>query len=128
MPTQIAIAVVEHAGRYLIGPRPAGGPLAGLWEFPGGKIEPGETPEQAAVRECREEAGIDVVVVGEYPPVAHEYEYGRLELRFFRCEARDASQPPRPPYRWVEGRELHLYQFPAANATLLELISAASES
>src|SRR5947209_7478611 len=65
--TQIAIAVVEQDGRFLVGRRPAGVPLAGLSEFPGGKIEPQETAEAAAVRECFEETGIVVEVTGRYP-------------------------------------------------------------
>jgi 8-oxo-dGTP diphosphatase len=125
-PTRIAIAVVEHEGQFLIGQRPVGVPLAGLWEFPGGKIEPGETPQQAAARECREEAGIDVIVDGEHPSALHDYEHGRVELYFFRCRPRDASQRPLAPYRWVERRDLAGYEFPAANAALLKLILGAS--
>ncbi len=53
--TRIAIAVVEHDGNFLIGLRPSGAVLGGLWEFPGGKVEPDETPEAAAARECLEE-------------------------------------------------------------------------
>src|SRR5437764_2006476 len=60
MPTPIAVAVVEKDGHFLVGQRPEGVSLAGLWEFPGGKIEPGESPEAAAVRECLEETGVDV--------------------------------------------------------------------
>ena len=59
-PTPIAVAVVEHDGRYLVGQRPAHVPLGGFWEFPGGKVERGETPEAAAIRECLEETGLTV--------------------------------------------------------------------
>ena len=58
-PVEIAIAVVEHEGRFLIGLRPPGAPLAGLWEFAGGKLEPGETPQMAAARECLERGRTD---------------------------------------------------------------------
>src|SRR4029079_19393384 len=59
MPTPIAIAIVEHSGSFLVGRRPEGAALAGLWEFPGGKIEPGETAEEAAGREWLVETGLD---------------------------------------------------------------------
>lgn len=61
MPTPIAIAVVQHADQFLIGQRPAGLVLSGYWEFPGGKIQLGETPEAAAVRECLEETGLSTL-------------------------------------------------------------------
>ena len=83
----IAVAVVRHGDCFLAGLRPEGVPLAGFWEFPGGKVEPLETPADAAVRECREEAGLDVRVVGEYPPVDFDYPHGSLHLRFFACVA-----------------------------------------
>jgi mutator protein MutT len=57
-PIAVAIAVLEHNGKFLVGVRPPGVPLAGLAEFPGGKIDLGETPEAAAIRECREETGL----------------------------------------------------------------------
>ena len=60
MPTDIAIAVVEQHGQFLIGQRPADVALGGLWEFPGGKVEPGELPVNAAIRECLEETGLVV--------------------------------------------------------------------
>ncbi|MBI3839784.1 MAG: NUDIX domain-containing protein, partial [Planctomycetia bacterium] len=56
-PVEIAVAVVEGDGKFLIGQRETGVPLAGLWEFPGGKVEPGEPAENAAIRECLEETG-----------------------------------------------------------------------
>src|SRR6185436_14125205 len=85
MPTRIAIAVVEHEGRFLIGQRPEGVPLAGLWEFPGGKILPGETAEAAAVRECLEETQIRIEAVFHLSSVGHEYNYGTVALEFIAC-------------------------------------------
>lgn len=126
--TRIAIAVVEHEGRYLIGQRPPGGPLAGLWEFPGGKVEPDETLEHAAARECLEETGLEVIVGEEYPSVVHHYDHGRVELHFFRCQPRDASPPPQPPFRWVQGSALVDYSFPAANEELLRRLLQSSAS
>ena len=119
--TEIAIAVVEHDGRYLIGLRPPNVPLPGLWEFPGGKLRPGETPAQAAERECLEETGLAIVVGEAFPDVLHTYEHGRLLLHFFRCRLGDpvaaAAVPTR--FRWVPGGKLVDYAFPAANAELV---------
>ena len=128
MPTRIAIAVVEHDGRFLIGQRPPGVPLAGLWEFPGGKIEPGETAEQAAVRECREEAGLVVQPNFHYPNAAHDYAHGTVELAFIACGLVNREKvEPQPPFRWVEGKDLRDYEFPAANQALIQhLLTAPS--
>lgn len=92
----IAVAVVRHGADYLVGRRPDGVPLAGFWEFPGGKVEPLESAEAAAVRECREETGLDVHVVGEFPPVDFAYSHGTLRLRFFACELADARRGAAP--------------------------------
>lgn len=124
METLIAIAVVEQDGKYLIGQRPAGVALAGLWEFPGGKVEPGESPEQAAIRECREETGIEIAVVGEYPEHVHQYDHGCVRLRFFRCVAASIDQSPRLPYRWVARADLTKYPFPDGNRALLSQLVA----
>jgi mutator protein MutT len=119
-PTRIAIAVVEHEDRFLIGQRPPGAALAGLWEFPGGKVEEGETPRAAAVRECLEETGLTVEICGEYSTREHQYEHDRVQLHFFDCRAVDPSQQPLDPYRWVPRGELSAYEFPAANQELLK--------
>jgi mutator protein MutT len=121
-PTKIAVAVVEQDGRFLIGQRPEGAALAGLWEFPGGKLEPGETLEQAAVRECQEEAGIAVKVLGERMVVTQQYGHGMLELHFFACSPSSADQVPKQPFRWVHGAQLGDYAFPAANSTVVETL------
>jgi 8-oxo-dGTP diphosphatase len=126
MPRRIAVAVVEHAGRYLIGRRPAGVPLAGFWEFPGGKVQPGETPQQAAQRECREETGLAVQVLLPCEQVVYEYDHGRLLIDFFACTLEAGDLTPRPPFCWVPAAELAQYPFPPANAGLVErLIRAA---
>ena len=121
----IAVAVVEWEGQVLVGPRPAGVPLAGLWEFPGGKAQPGETPAHAAVRECLEETGLAVVVVSEYPAHAHTYEHGQVDLRFFACRPLASDLAPRAPFRWVERRALAQLEFPAGNQSLLALLGLA---
>ncbi|MCU0878271.1 MAG: (deoxy)nucleoside triphosphate pyrophosphohydrolase [Pirellulaceae bacterium] len=124
MPTPIAIAVVEHAGNYLIGQRPADVPLGGLWEFPGGKIETGESPEAAAVRECLEEAGLVVEPLFRYPGHVHEYDHDRVQLVFVACRPEpNSADQPREPFRWVSRQELTNYQFPAGNRGLLTLLA-----
>src|SRR5262245_42127542 len=129
MPTPIAIAVVEWQGRFLVGQRPAGVPLSGLWEFPGGKIEPGESPEEAAVRECREEAGLAVEALSRYPEHVQQYDHDRLTLYFIACRpAADAALDPQPPFRWVPRAELSQYEFPRGNRGVLEIIAAGGSS
>jgi 8-oxo-dGTP diphosphatase len=115
----IAVAVVQHRGRVLIGRRPAGVPLAGLWEFPGGKVRQGETAQQAAARECLEETGLAVRIVRAYPEAVHQYEHGSVRLHFFAAEPMDAAAEPSGPFVWVPVAELGRYQFPPANAAVL---------
>ncbi len=118
-PVRIAVAVVERDGQFLIGRREAGTVLSGLWEFPGGKIEPGEAPAAAAARECREETGLAVNVIDEYEPVEHQYDHARVELHFFRCTPSDPQQTPNSRFRWVPAAALVEYEFPAANSALI---------
>ena len=124
MPTPIAIAVVEHEGRFLIGKRLPGAPLAGLWEFPGGKIHPGETPEDAAVRECLEETGFAVEPLFRYPDQIEKYEHGAVQLFFIACRAANATPTEiQPPFRWVRRQELAGFEFPKGNRNLLDLLT-----
>jgi mutator protein MutT len=125
--SQIAIAVVDRDGSFLIGQRPQGVPLAGLWEFPGGKIEAGETAEVAAVRECLEETGLQVEPLFQYSPQAHEYEHGCVALCFVACRlARGEQDIPSAPFRWVRREELRDYAFPAGNAAILDVLCGAT--
>jgi mutator protein MutT len=125
---QIAIAVVEHDDRFLIGRRPEGAVLAGMWEFPGGKVRPGETPEQCALRECREETGLDVTVIGSFPDCIHEYDYGTVHLHFLRCRPHDSKPAvPRAPFCWVFRSQLPHYEFPTANLEVLRMLSVTTD-
>jgi mutator protein MutT len=129
MATPIAIAVVEHENQFLIGQRPAGIDLAGYWEFPGGKIEAGETAEQAAVRECWEETGLYVEPQGVYLQHVESYAYGTVALHFISCgltarSIRDGvAAAASSRFRWVDRQELLRYTFPAGNRKLLELLT-----
>jgi mutator protein MutT len=113
---RIGIAVVEHAGRYLVGTRGPGGVLADFAEFPGGKCDPGELPEACALRECLEETGLSVVPVALLEVVRHEYPHGRVELHFWRCRPEGEPADPGGTFRWVDAAELAGLPLPPANA------------
>src|SRR5689334_16863117 len=81
-PTRVGIALVGRGGSYLIRRRPPGTAMAGYWEFPGGKCEPGESPEAATARECREEIGLGVVVGSLRREVTHRYPHAWVHLSY----------------------------------------------
>jgi mutator protein MutT len=123
---RVAIAVVEHDDRFLIGRRPEGVVLAGSWEFPGGKIREGETPAECAARECLEETGVQVEVLGLHSERIHPYDHGPVHLYFFNCRPIEENHPLHPPFRWVARQELSRFTFPPANADLLASLIHAS--
>ena len=123
-PTEIAVAVVRRGDTVLAGPRPDGAPLAGYWEFPGGKMRPHETPAEAAIRECFEETGMQILASRTSAVVEHRYDHGNLRLHFLDAVPTDPDSPPRTPFRWIPIVELDLYRFPPANATVLETLKA----
>jgi mutator protein MutT len=134
--TEIAVAVVEHRGRFLVGRRAADGPLPNRAEFPGGKREPGESLADAARREVLEECGLDVQIGPVLDDVTHDYPHGRLQIVFFAARLADhgpvpESQPAWPlataPFTWVTRSDLPLLDFPPANARLLQRLLAAAE-
>ena len=120
----IAVAVVRRRGRILIGKRPTEGLLGGLWEFPGGKIELGETPEAAVARELREEMCINAVIGRPIAVIPHAYSHFRITLHAFEA-AWTAGEPcgrAVSDWNWVRPDELRVYAFPAANRPILEQI------
>jgi 8-oxo-dGTP diphosphatase len=127
--TRVAIAVVESANRFLVGVREPGVALSGFHEFPGGKLEPGETPEQSAARECLEEAGLEVVPVSRLNVILHEYSHGHVELTFVLCHPASASPcPPAGRFEWVERQRLPTLRFPDANRTIIESLCSDATS
>lgn len=122
-PTDIAIALVKHADQLLIGLRPAQVPLAGYWEFPGGKTRPGETPEEAAARECQEETGLRIRPLGLYLTHVQQYAHDCLRLQFVLCEPIGPPSNPTPPFRWVPRSDLPQYNFPSGNRPVLQRLA-----
>jgi len=123
----VTAAVVERDGRLLVTRRLEGTHLAGHWEFPGGKCEPGELPVQCLERELLEELGVVAVVFEEVFRTRYAYADRVLDLRFFRCELR---QEPRPvlgqEIQWVPRAELKARRFPPADAELVEMLAGRS--
>jgi 8-oxo-dGTP diphosphatase len=126
-PISVAIAIVENAGRFLVGVRQAGQALAGLAEFPGGKVKSGETVDEAVCREVREEAGLAVRPTAWRREIEYAYPHGLVHLTFVRCELISDGLliHPNPPFQWVDAEDLMQLDFPAANGAILrELIGA----
>ncbi len=120
----IGIAVVEHAGKYLVGRRAATSSLPGRDEFPGGKCEPGESARDCAVRECLEETGLRVEPLTLMLSIPFDYGHAKVELYFWQCRLIDAQHAANLPdrCRWVPLDELSGLNFPEANAPLLDLL------
>jgi 8-oxo-dGTP diphosphatase len=119
----VACALVDADGRVLIAQRPQGKQLAGLWEFPGGKVEPGETPEEAVVRELREELGIETKVACLAPLTfaSHSYESFHLLMPLFVCR-RFWGAPVAKEHqalKWVRPKQLREYPMPEADIPLI---------
>ena len=125
----VAAALIFRDGKVLITRRHAGSHLGGLWEFPGGKREPGESFEQCLFRELREELGVESSVGDLFEEVTHAYPEKTVRLKFFI--SRLAQGEPRPlgcaAVKWVSQSELDEYAFPAADAKLLEKLRDALE-
>ena len=118
----VSAALIFREGRLLITQRPAESHLGGLWEFPGGKREAGETFEQCLVRELREELGIEVAVQELFDEITHDYAEKSVHLKFFICHL--LAGEPQPlgcaAVKWAGQAELAEHDFPAADARLLE--------
>ncbi len=119
----VAVALVDGDNRVLIAQRPPGKAFAGLWEFPGGKIEPGERPEEALLRELREELGIEVAAACLAPLTfaSHAYADFHLLMPLYVCRKWRGSATAREnqTLAWVRPRALRDYPMPPADAPLV---------
>jgi len=121
-PLIVTAAIALRDGRVLITQRPAGSRDAGLWEFPGGKLEDGETPQQALEREILEELGVAVVVGAIFEVLHHRYDWGSVLLLAYRCTLADAplQHLEVADHRWVDAHELERYPLLPADRPLIE--------
>lgn len=121
-----AVALFDVDGRVLIAQRPAGKSMAGLWEFPGGKVEPGETPERALIRELREELGIDTVesCLAPFTFASHAYEEFHLLMPLYVCRKWTGTVMPMEgqAIKWVMPMRLGDYPMPAADKPLISML------
>jgi mutator protein MutT len=122
---EVSAALIFRGGKLLITQRLAKSHLGGLWEFPGGKREVGETFEQCLAREIREELGVEISVGELFEEVRHDYPEKSVHLKFFICKI--ISGEPQlldcAAVKWIEKPELADHEFPAADGQLLERLS-----
>ncbi|MBC7157418.1 MAG: (deoxy)nucleoside triphosphate pyrophosphohydrolase [Rhodobacteraceae bacterium] len=121
-----AVALIDADGRVLLAQRPEGRTMAGLWEFPGGKVEPHETPEAALIRELHEELGIDTWASCLAPLTfaSHPYPDFHLLMPLFACRKWQGVPHPREGQRlaWVRPREMRDYAMPPADIPLIPIL------
>lgn len=121
-----AVALIDVDGRVLLAQRPEGKSLAGLWEFPGGKVEAGETPEAALIRELHEELGIEThsSCLAPLTFASHSYEDFHLLMPLFACRRWQGILTPREgqTLAWVRAADLKSYPMPPADIPLIPIL------
>lgn len=121
-----AVALIDVDGRILLAQRPAGKSMAGLWEFPGGKVETGETPEQALIRELQEELGINTWASCLAPLTfaSHAYDDFHLLMPLFACRKWEGTPQSREQQelKWVYAKDLRNYPMPPADVPLIPIL------
>ena len=124
--TVSAVIMVDIDGRILIAQRPEGKSMAGLWEFPGGKVEDGETPERALIRELKEELGIDTTeaCLAAFTFASHTYDDFHLLMPVFLCRKWDGFVQAKEGQnlKWVKINDLKKYAMPPADEPLIAMI------
>lgn len=123
-------AVIVRDGLVLCAQRGAGGALAGRWEFPGGKVESGESPRAALRREIEEELGCTVRVGDEVTTTAHAYDFGEVRLTTYRCEVVAGTPAPteHAEIRWLTPGELERLAWAPADVPAVRLVSRTNDS
>lgn len=121
-----AVALIDRDGRILLAQRPEGKSMAGLWEFPGGKIEAGETPEVALIRELEEELGINTWASCLAPLTfaSHSYDDFHLLMPLFACRKWEGTPQPKEgqTLKWVRVNDLRNYPMPPADVPLISVL------
>ncbi|MEM6677635.1 MAG: 8-oxo-dGTP diphosphatase MutT [Pseudomonadota bacterium] len=121
-----AVALVDADNRVLLAQRPEGKSMAGLWEFPGGKVEPAETPENCLIREMQEELGINTTAscLGPLTFASHAYDDFHLLMPLFLCRRWTGQPVAREGQRlaWARKAELRNYEMPAADLPLIPIL------
>lgn len=119
---EVTAAIIRDGGKFLICQRPANKNCGLLWEFPGGKIEEGESGEQCIVRECQEELGVTLCVERKLTDITYKYPDRTVHLHFYLCEI-DKGVPEAKEHNliaWITAEELGEYEFCHADAKMLE--------
>lgn len=121
-----AVALIDSDGRVLLAQRPEGKSMAGLWEFPGGKVETGETPEAALIRELEEELGISTwqSCLAPLTFASHSYDTFHLLMPLFACRKWDGTPMSREnqTLKWVRPNQLRDYPMPPADVPLIPVL------
>ena len=128
MPTLlvVAVALIDRDGRVLLAERPVGKQLAGMWEFPGGKVDPGETPEAALIRELKEELGVDTEAscLSPFTFASHTYEKFHLLMPLYVCRVWEGLPQGLEGQRmaWATPQEMSHYPMPPADKPLVAML------
>ena len=121
-----AVALIDIDGRVLLAQRPEGKSMAGLWEFPGGKVEPGETPEHALIRELHEELGVDTwqSCLAPLTFASHSYDDFHLLMPLFACRKWEGTPIAKEgqTLKWVLPKDLRNYPMPEADVPLIPIL------
>jgi len=129
---RVVVAVIEHRNRYLITQRTESAVLPLLWEFPGGRVEPGESDQQALRRELRERIGAEIEICNKMGEHIHEYDRYDVHLLMFSCALAAGGPAPEPravrDVRWVNSDDLSSYAFPPADQKTMDKLLGFSQS
>ncbi len=122
----VAAIIINKKRQILITQRPADSHLGGLWEFPGGRMENGETPQQALARELKEELDLDVQVGQRFLRSTYEYDIKTVDISFYFCTPQEENPAIKPlgvqAYRWIETEQLDQFDFPPADRDVVGLL------
>lgn len=128
--TQVTAAIIQKNDKYLVAQRPEGSKLAGKWEFPGGKVEEGETPEECLVRELEEEFSVKTVVKSLICQKSHEYDHLSVEVYFYEVELpadQELQLNEHQAIEWVALNELNQYDLVEADKYVVRRLITAKE-